>query len=558
MLGFALLMMKHQLSGNQFNAGIEKVTASNLNGMYEGIVNLKPGYTKSRNSLIRIHIYVYNFKKENLRDKITLSTRERVFAQPVLMCKEVFHHDKKGSKPPEREYISGYIYLSGNDLEISTNAGCIGVKDKVENVYNPIIGYTRKNTGILEKMSVAHRFPFTIHNSDCSEIEVTLVSNVKSQFVKKTSYRELPSIFSPYLDFVMNQNQNASKKFILANNGYGTSSPYLYAKNIKWSDSDIDIYFANIGWNVAKDNPSSLAVKKLESELIKTVENDMQGLHTNLMYFPKLQTMRVHLADPDVSNQANLFNLRIAEKQGETKYVLEYTKAGDSYIQRAVLADKEKALAEQKRKEIELQRAQEQMALHQIRTDLYKSKGFVIKPLSFWRKYPLTVSTLIAIHEGDFSLEKNEELARALFLMYMKRMNESCRNLLPPNMKKIDYTYYTEKEEYAYTRWDGGFEWDSWEDVYETVQVAHKGVFYLDPRFEETYNEVSNIYENTYVGNLFNPGFNPFQSIAEMKELNSFLNEIDCNKEDMSIIGENLLRFLNGKKSLQGEKGITF
>jgi hypothetical protein len=43
-----------------------------------------------------------------------------------------------------------------------------------------------------------------------------------------------------------------------------------------------------------------------------------------------------------------------------------------------------------------------------------------------------------------------------------------------------------------------------------------------------------------------------------MKELNSFLNEIDCNKEDMSIIGENLLRFLNGKKSLQGEKGITF
>jgi hypothetical protein len=268
--------------------------------------------------------------------------------------------------------------------------------------------------------------------------------------------------------------------------------------------------------------------------------------------------MRVHLADPDVSNQANLFNLRIAEKQGETKYVLEYTKAGDSYIQRAVLADKEKALAEQKRKEIELQRAQEQMALHQIRTDLYKSKGFVIKPLSFWRKYPLTVSTLIAIHEGDFSLEKNEELARALFLMYMKRMNESCRNLLPPNMKKIDYTYYTEKEEYAYTRWDGGFEWDSWEDVYETVQVAHKGVFYLDPRFEETYNEVSNIYENTYVGNLFNPGFNPFQSIAEMKELNSFLNEIDCNKEDMSIIGENLLRFLNGKKSLQGEKGITF
>lgn len=557
MLGIALLILKHQLSGNQFNTGLEKVFPSNLNGMYEGLVNYEPGQPKFSKSLIRIHIFVCDFRIENLEVKFTRTTQEKVYAQPVLLCKEIYYHDKDGSKPPQREFMSGYIYMYGENLEIASYFGSMGAKDKVESVYNPITGNTLKNTGILEKKTNPDRFPFKILNAGVSEIEASIMPKIQSHFVRKTSYRELPAVFSPFLKYVIDQKQGSSQKYILAINGYGTGSPHLYSKGIRWSDSDINVYMTNTGWNVLKDNPSTSAVKKLEDELIRIVENDKQGLHTHLMYLPKIMTLRVHVADPDVSSQANLFNVHITERQGDVKYALEYTEAGKSLTQRAVQADKEKALAEQKRKEIALQSAKEQMALHQIRADLFKSKGFVIKPLSFWNKYPLTGVTLKAIHEGDFRIEKNNDLARGLFLMYMKSMNGSCSNLLPPNKKKIDYTYTSEKDTYSHTTWDGEWNLDSFEDQYITEIETHNGEFYLDPRFEETYREVRNIFENATVASLFNPGFNPFHYIAEMKELNSFLIEVDCNKEDMFILGENLLRFFNGRKSLQEEKGIT-
>ena len=545
----ALLASKGYCANNPDKSEPGDLTSADFNGMYETVVDLEPNWTRSRKSLVRIHIFVYDFEAENFPEKIALPSKKTVFARPALVYKEVFYLDKKGQKPPKREFYTAYAYLYGDNLEITSQYMKEGARDRLKRDSKK--GWV--TTGVLELSRLNRDLKITNPNG---EVEIPLGSGVNGIFTKKVSYKELPAVFEPYLDLILNQ--NASGTFTLARDGYKSNATYFYAKKLEWSDRVLDVYVGNSGWQYGKRQLSMNFLKDTENKLIRTAENEKTGLHTSLMYFPALETLRMHLDYPDDGDKSNIMNLKIENKVGEIRCKAEYTDNGKDFFKLATQADEERKRAEEKRNEIAEQNRIVALAAEKKRIAEYAKAGFTIKPDYFWTDYPLNGGTLRAFHEGDFENVYNETIARILLLSYREKMNGTCRNLLPPNKKKIEYEYTSQEKEYAGTTYNGGWDLGSFTDHYNTVEEKHRGEYYIDPRFEEIYRTNSETLQRNYLKSAFNPSFNPFKYIAEVKEVKSFINALNCNKDDMYTIGENLLRYFQGQKSLQAEKGIGF
>ncbi|RKD89863.1 hypothetical protein [Mangrovibacterium diazotrophicum] len=336
---FIILLIVNVLYANSpEKANASAVATSDLNGMYESVVDLQPNWSKSKKSLVRFHLFIYDFKA-NYPVKIDENTQQKVFAHPVLVYKEVFYQDKKAAKAPQREFFSGHAYIFDNVVEIHSNPGKNGAKDVLE--ADAEKGYI--NTGVFELCRL-DRF-VKVADLQSGEVEIPLNGAVRGVFTKKSTYEELPAIFSPYLELAIRQHQNALGNYIMARNGYKSYSTYLYAQNASWSDSLVDVYVRNRSWEYGKKNPSVDFIKYIENELLSTAGNVNTGLASELMYFPRLKTLRVHMDATDDDNSSNILNLNIECLAGDLEYAAEYTEAGKALIQKATQADEQRALA---------------------------------------------------------------------------------------------------------------------------------------------------------------------------------------------------------------------
>lgn len=343
------------------------------------------------------------------------------------------------------------------------------------------------------------------------------------------------------------------QEFILARKGSEENAPCLYAKDVNWTEDKLDVYFANSGWRSSYNSPSLSALENLRKVLLETLNDEKDGLHTRLFNFPELKTMRVHLENPENNRNTNIFNIIIDSGLGKHTYVVEYTEYGKLLAEKAKINDKKRSAAIQKRKEIQMQRQEAARRVDEKRAAKFAKNGFPYKTKLFWGKYSYTEKTLRPIYEGQFEKAESREIVRLMLISYGNTMNLSCLNLLPENKEIIEYEYSSQSEEYSGVGYPGQ---GLFIDHYNSAPAAAKGYFSADPRFVETYHKIDEEHRIEFMKKMSGTDLNPVSYINRAMEVNSFFRELKCDKKDMWVIGENLLRYFNDEPSLQQEKGL--
>lgn len=534
---------------------------SNFNGMYEAIANLEPDLGGiPRNSLVRIHIYTYPFYTDQFPSKIAMPSRKIIYPYPVLVYKEVFYHDKKGSKAPEREFYTGTAYIIGNNLKINQIRGGNEfpiVRDEIKKNSG-----TRENTQTLgqEGASILSKSSnLNIEYSNNITFDISLTPNDKIIFTKKKNYSEIPSEFSPYFNYIFNQKYQRSNKLILAKRGNEKGAAYIYANEINWTDSTLNVVFTNYDYLNSLKEQSISELNTLKTYILTTLENDKAGLHSTLMYFPYLESLKIHLFDNDINSSSNMINVSINREIGHLIYELELTDIGKLYADNATILDKERELERQKQYKLRLQEEQKAKIADEEKTKLYSQAGFPYKTIEFWNDHFQIKSTAKGIFDGDFNIvDKNEAID--LLFQHMVILNKSCLNLLPHDRIEIEYDYTTTSNGYSGTTYIGG---GVFMNNYTPVTTLHESKYYIDPKFEKIYNKLSPeptryVLEDDYNYNFILDYISPNRKKEKSEYMKWFLQSLNCNEKEMSIISDNLFRYFNGQVSLQEEKGIHF
>jgi hypothetical protein len=399
------------------------------------------------------------------------------------------------------------------------------------------------------------------------ELEIKIGNLNSGKFKRVKKYQSVPSIFFPYFETVL----TGSSKYNGGNLSFGKSAngkSNLYAPEYSFEAETIEAYLLQRGSNkFGLDSPSMIWLNEIEDNLKNLLNDKFSGAHLTLKYLPKANRIKVH-----ISNSANhqnysggknhFFNVKVKKAINGISYEIERTLLAKNYEQKALLADgKRRELAQKKREYEKLKKEKKkatELAQAQKREALMKNSGFETKSISFWNQFPRQSKMLKGIYEGNFSFIKDKFIFNHLFLGYIGRMSDNCTDLLPANRKEIIYEYTTSEKKYQSTSYNGGFDMGSFTDNYSTETTNHTGKLYIDPRFEQKYNEIGEEKNKQYLKMVINKSVDPFETIKDMKELARFLEVVGCDKNTMYYLGENMLRYLNGDKSLQGEKGISF
>ncbi|MEZ5107268.1 MAG: hypothetical protein R2757_22375 [Draconibacterium sp.] len=167
--------------------------------------------------------------------------------------------------------------------------------------------------------------------------------------------------------------------------------------------------------------------------------------------------------------------------------------------------------------------------------------------------------------EGDFDLiydplnhVKNINI-ECIFLYYLYYVDKYCHSILGENTIKVNKTYYDSEKVYAGTdySYDGTFIYS--QDKYETKTYTYYIEMEISPNNKIIFNYCDKKIEEQpfYFTELINE--NSTSDIGKLPRLDIrkfFKEEIKCDKRTLETMRENIVRLLEGRQSLQQEKGI--
>lgn len=189
-----------------------------------------------------------------------------------------------------------------------------------------------------------------------------------------------------------------------------------------------------------------------------------------------------------------------------------------------------------------------------IRKEKLLKKGFVFKKPDSWKEYETQKTFLQNIYNGNFDKVKNDIFFRHLYCTYVYEMAGSCSSLLPSNKKEITLEKTSHKSGYSGFLLTG-VKSMPFINTYEDKVTTTETTLYIDPKFERFFllyvstrtREVS----MNFIASFFDDKGANMDVFYELAELNAFIKNEYCERKSFIQLGENILRFAKGQKSIQ-------
>lgn len=534
----------------QFSAYSAEINlpASDYNGVYEGVIQTRRGSGLygfgGKKSLIRLHIFVYNYVNTKYRDMYDRSAKKMVRPRTVMGLLEVFDN-KKGKGTPKRSYFTAKSYASSKELNIDY-----------------IVKYAAEQNGEI-KLNSGKVSKFVIPNSNAAEVEIKPSYYYQGKYRKVKSYMQLPAVFNPYLQAVLNETGRRSRGKISIGSTGSKSEYNLWAKSPRPNQKvlDVNLDYGNSSSGSAQ-NLSMRWINNLEYGLERCLRNKSFGASENLTFLPNTDELAVYINSSPYSGDKRIhfFNVKIGRKDGPLDFVISRTSDAKGYEEKAKISDnKKREEAERKRKALEAKEARlrekerqiqqaEQKAISQNSKNTGSLKKLSINTLGL--KYPSIVQNIFNGEFDKLDFTRDESAFGAVFSGYMRAVSKNCKSSLPAD--KIELTRSECKREQVTTN---GYGIEVSRICVEYVDIP-TGIF-VSPKVYEAYQTLSGAQGITSIANYFSMLGNPERLSNITKEakknnvigqdMATFIKTNGCKGEAIQRLEYNLIAYINNE-----------
>ena len=393
--------------GITFSQNSVSSTGYNFNRTYEGIIEKKSNrglYGLGGNkSLIRLHIYRYDYTNISYQDKYDRVSKQTVYPKTVIGLIEVYEN-KRGKGIPEKIYFTAISYESTNALEIENFSSV------ATNRYGDL-KIIRQN---LEK--------FSIPTSNLYSIDIDLPYYPTTKFKKVKSYESVPLFFDRYFEISLDKiKENSGNVVYLGYNGRGNSSK-LIINNYSVRDQTLEASFIyNKVSKFGLKNPSMYWLDDVEHEIKNVLKNKNYGAHTKLQYLPNVNRIKVSISSNPYSiepfnEKTYYFNVKIIKGHYGLDYDVSLSQNANDYITNAEKADLERQILAEKKyaeklKEQKIQEEKKRLAAEEAKRELFAmltEKTTTGEPTEKQMKF--AISTNLGIKMGVLKSPANIEL----------------------------------------------------------------------------------------------------------------------------------------------------
>lgn len=401
----------------------------NFNGVYEGIVEANrsrgPYGLGGNKSLVRLHIFVYEYPNPKYNDMYDRVSKKIVRPKTVMGLIEVFDN-KKGKGTPKRSYFTARGYQSNSELNL----------DHMEKYAAEANGQVKLNSGKVSK--------FSIPTNNGQEFEMKVGYSYQGKYRKVSTYQQVPSIFNPYFEGVLKESSQQSRgKVNLGSTNYNGAYK-LYTENPNPSQRSIKATFTyQKSGNFSLDNPAISWIENLEYELKNCLKNKSFGAHENLKYLPNTQEFAVYITPSSYlnANSIHFFNVGIERKNDRLDFNVSRTSEAKAYVNRAELADNNRRQEAQRKRKAEeekeerLRQKERELQLAEQRVQAQKSAQINGGEHFSINTSGLTHASLIQhLFEGEFDkldFTRDETVFGAVFNGYIRAFSRNCKSSLP-------------------------------------------------------------------------------------------------------------------------------
>nr|WP_299344223.1 hypothetical protein [Allomuricauda sp.] len=315
-----------------------EMSYSDFNGIYEGVVQSRKSrgaYGLGGNkSLVRLHVFVYNYPNPKYRDMYNRETRKIVKPKTVMGLLEVYDN-KRGKGTPARSYFTARGYLSSTELNI----------DYIEKYAAEQNGQIKLNSGKISK--------FTIPQHSAGEFEMKVGYSYQGKYRKVRSYQRVPNLFYPYFESLLKaSDRRGNGRVSLGSSGYGNQGS-IYTENPSVNETLLKAVFSyRNSTEFSYENPAISWIEDMEYQLKNALKNQSNGAHQHLKYLPNANKLAVHINTSRYSSskQVHFFDVIIKKNSDRLDFEVVRTSVAKACVSKAKVADNNRRIAAQKKR----------------------------------------------------------------------------------------------------------------------------------------------------------------------------------------------------------------